>query len=739
MSEHNNLVEECKSQNQTEIFQNKLLEAEEFYHKKLKDERVSFAESIEEYTRQYEKLESKCRDCERKLEKSLSDLEVVRTELTDCETYRQQDIDKLRKEKESLRVELNAKKMGLQDLERANEVLKSKLAEKEMETKHAVRMKWHSYDDYDYTDFDSLLDGSCRSVEGQRTKIRDLGFLSPNEVSKEMLFLEAEKSELVKKNASLEREVKRIEEEQNIRKADINALKSRNDELEELLNRYEEKIDELQAAVRGMLAEKASFNRELFELRNELDWKDIEISYMKKTIEDHERYSGRKDNNNENGNFDIFDDEFEKNKADSEKTIEEFERYDGGIDSNKNGKLTILDDELEQNEAGIEMKSKSKGMYEKSCEEGNLELNETINKVLKITDETKTKCIELQAKLSKNEERAKQTKATSEEKQSQEINNKYEKESNSKYIEGEIESYRKQVSRMEMDLKKSHDELNALANENKGLLRVLESRESLVSLNSDRINEEFRELQETLEKMKQREKKIQSHNYGLKKRLEEEEAMRNSIKDQISSISKCLQKHIAIEDWGSSDTQDLIKEVEKWQQKFDALVLACPKTASTMGVIAKRSSEMVQKLEKESKTLQERVDNATFVIKEKENELTLLEKRSGNFHELSTIVERRNAEIIAKNKQIEVSYERNRKLEADMRYMQGMIRDLEEKIETLENERGELVQEKRIIQLRKACDDKKGLKLEKEKLQIKVEELEKINDDDKRTEVVRER
>ena len=866
-SEHKDLIKECKAISHSEDLQVKLLEAKEYFHKKLNDERVNFAENIEEYTKQYEKLELKCHTYKRRLNKSLDDLKGARSELADAQIYRQQEINRLLEENESLKHVLNAKKIDLQDFERSSKMQATTLKEKEKQIKGSDKKKWCNLDsknDDCLRLLSVLFDEKCRFVEELQEKLRNFEPQSLNHTDKELELIEDDQCKVNKANTTFKRKLQMLEEEQKLKDAEINALKSRSNYFEESFIVYEEEIGTLQEALYETLRENAMIEKELCEVRKNLDPKNKE-------------------------------------------KLENVERHNEAIDVKEKGKLNSLENESKQNKASIEAKSKSNRALEESCEEGHKELNEKLNKVLDVADETKERCIQLEVLLREKEAFIKQLQGTVEIKQS----NKTEGDDSTNSTESkytalggdicEVNRLGAKISKKETDLEKCLDEskensysiikvipeakedsfdlmihntdlvdsdialernprekekalsstsakdkklgeqakilettmksleilnrdielkkeeqkqlqvmkdnlmkkfqekeqsldiieikfndiedtymrgeqiqsvtksdgkeedqqnkavedlennkkiIEILLNDNIALLSENESLRSIagcteVSIsptNSERMCNELDELQEALEYTRKREKKIQSQNYELKKRLDREETMRMVLKDQIVSFGKYFQRYKSSETDGDAETAKLIKDVEHWQRKLGDLIITVNEVESNIEIATEYSVEMTGQLESESDTLGGIIDKANIAIKEKESEEILLKKQSENWQDMSAIVKARNAEIKAKDKELEEVDEQNRKLAAEIKNLGRKIRNLEDNIEFLESEKDELQQGEECVgqQFRKACEEIKLLNFEKEKLRIECEMLQKMIVEDKKTEKIDE-
>ena len=926
-NEHRDLIEEYNSigvSANNEILQLKLLEAEEYLNRKFNNERENFTKDIEGYRKQCENLESKCHDHERTLEKCFADLKKARNEIANSEAYRQDDIERLLREKESLKADLKAKKISLQHLEQSNEEMVKCLEEKEKRMRKLERMKCSGPNSHnaktDYLKLEKNFHQKCQQVEELKERIKNLESaprIRNNEkppCNENVRGMAGERE-----NEDLKKKLQNLEGEKKEKEVEIIELIQEKEELKESVKTFEDKSYELQQSLNEALDAKTNFENELARLRNEMKSRDEEISAVKKIIED---LDNNKEDSSEcqmsNTEIKEMKDELERCKADIQIKLKEMADLEASFEEERDDKNEKLDQVLEANveieekcnqleaiinekeaviqqlqEAQVDKRSNERELQDRvsklendvivkenaakqleeqllclekhdkelqnkltshqaieieakklestleesnknidmlkatvfkleeniatrdnalqESEKRNMKLNEQNTKLQssfrenddllntkkkelqdtadklersrermkkleislkdleKLKKDLQSKTEEFRQSLAKQDDlfkklQNKEKQCESLERQLKEVGDKCKKDGavNSS-CKSELVNLQNKYTDVLEDLKAAQESIDMLTNdkevlrkENEDLKRILEERQASVPLkNNDKNEYELKELRESLENMKEREKKIQSHNYALKKRLDKEEAERKTLKEQIVAISNQLKKYKARKSAEDSATSDLKREIENWQRKFDDLAMTLADTESNMHIINENSSKMAKELKKENKTLEEKIDKANFLLLEKQNELVLLEKRCENYKELSEIVEKKTAEIKAKNKYIEDIGAENSKLVAEVRKQERVIRELEDKIEVLESDKDELEQEKNIFEKQlkgekvkvikstnndslKANDDIKTLIVEKETLQRKNEELQKMVKDEDNTKDVEE-
>jgi len=800
------IIQENKTMNQKEFLQMKLLDADEFFHNKLNDERLRFIEYIEEYREYCEKLESKCLFYERTLCKSLKELKLTRNELDNSSTSMQKNVDRLLREKELLKSALNAKVETLHGLEQSNKKLARKLKQIENDVGR------------NYIKLDVLFHEKCDLVEMLQEKIKVLEIQSSKQHDREMASTEADQLENDTKTGNFRRkQIERKGKKENF--VDGNVIGSNGGSVKDSASRCKDEIRDIQETLHGVQEEKASFEKQLYELRSDLKLKDKDISHKKKAMEDFKM----------------------RNKP---KNLDE------------NTEFGTLNDLLEQSMGGFEMGFRE---VNASCEEGRDELNEKLIRVLEITDETKDKCIKLEELLGKKEFFITNLQATMEGKQNEqekqanggELNddalegehssndrscatastirtclqkdlkeprtaeddaattsksivddssgdtkqgmelyehkmklgislgetedrsgvvNIWDRQFSTLHRESELATERAKILEMKIesleelkkDLKlKKEEQVNsrtkknklftqfhgdnehsqnteakcmdfeadykgsaqiqiesdqetndfvyndevdviierlfvdndALVKENESLRRIIEDNEKWISsTNSKRTLEKLQDMEDTIENMKQREFKLQKHNYELKKRIDNEEDILNILKENMQSIGRELEIYKNRGIFQEPDAMKLITEVEEWLKRLDDIISTLPDQDLNTQSTGNTSLRKTGALGEENKSLEEKLEKANCVIMEKENEIVLLEGEIENYQELLSIADERNTEIEAMKKQLEDANKQNSYLVAEIKHLERKIRELEENVDIHEKEINELQQ-----------------------------------------------
>ena len=875
--EHRELMDEFDAtagNSNNEALEARLLEAEAFLEKKFNDERANLAKDIEEYRKQCEMWENKCKNYEEQLQKALYDVKEARNELANVESYRQGDIDRLLKEKESLKVELKAKKVTLQSLEVSNDELAYKLNEKEKRIRKLEKVKCLSQNNDDSKLDSAVLENKfqekCKLVEELQEKIKDLEFSSRN------------KAASIKKDSDqeidgLKTQVKHAEEEKSMKEIELKELRAKNADLEKSLERNENQKHELQASLDERMKRNESFDVEVVELRRKIDAKETEvIGVIGKNRDLIDEIQMQKSHHDEE--MQALKEAFNKYKSDVKINVEGKIEMKAAFEGERQALHEKLDQVLEAN-VEIEMKCnnvevllnekediithlrsviKDKEVKERENEltvesnanamvvDAKAQVDKLAAKVSKLEDnlkfrdnamqeaeEQKMKLVEqinnlqkekanilaekeaIEIELGKKSEQLESAKSKLEklgqnvtnleescDKLKADLKGKKEESKNAAAKQYDLfkkfQDKEKQCEKLEKKLKDADDrskkseeirnscelrvanllekqskisddfqsvkdklyhlakDKEVLETENKELKRKLEEPQP-IAMNNVNV-EELLDLQESLANLKDREEKIQSHNYELKKRLDAEEAQQKSLKEQIVNLNSDVEKYKSEALGGESKIDALKREIENWQRRFDDIASTLADTESNMQVMSENSSKMAKDLKQENKKLKDELDKVSFLVKEKESEIVLLEKRNGNQQELSELIEKRNAEVKAKNKYIEETDEENSRLVGEVRKQERIIGELEDKIEELESDKDEVQREKEMIEkefeknkekfislkckendLVKAYEDIKILTEEKKKLEAKCEELKKMMGENEEEEIIEEK
>ena len=878
--EHRELMDELDAtagNSNNEELEAMLLEAEAFLEKKFNDERANLAKDIEEYRKQCEMWENKCKNYEEQLQKAMYDVKEARNELANVESYRQGDIDRLLKEKESLKVELKAKKVTLQCLEVSNDELAYKLNEKEKRIRKLEKVKCLSQNNddskLDSAVLESKFQEKCELVEGLQEKIKHLEFSSRNKAA-------SEKEDSDQEIDGLKTQLKHAEEEKSMKEFELKELRAKNADLEKSLERNENQKHELQASLNERMKSNESFEVEVVELRRKIDAKETEvigvIGKNRDLIDEIQMQKSHHD-----GEMQALKEAFNKYKSDVESNVEgkiemeaafegerqvlnkkldqvleanvEIEMKCNNVEVLLNEKediithlrLVIKDKEVKERENELTVESNANAMVVdaktqvdklaakvskleddlkfrdnamQEAEEQKMKLVEQINNLQKEIEEKanilaekeaievelgkkseqlesakskleklgqnvtnlKESCDKLKADLKGKKEESKNASAKQydlfkkfqdKEKQCEKLEKKLkdadDRSKKSEEIRNSCElrvaDLLEKQSKISDDFQSVKDKLKLLAKdkevletENKELKRKLEEPQP-IAMNNVNV-EELHDLQKSLDNMKEREKKIQSHNYELKKRLDAEEAQQKSLKEQIVNLNSDVEKYKSEALGGESKIDALKREIENWQRRFDDIASTLADTESNMQVMSENSSKMAKDLKQENKKLKDELDKVSFLVKEKENEIVLLEKRNGNQQELLELIEKRNAEVKAKNKYIEETDEENSRLVGEVRKQERIIGELEDKIEELESDKDEVQREKEMIEkefeknkeklislkckendLVTAYEDIKILTEEKKKLEAKCEELKKMICENEEEEIIEEK
>ena len=818
------IIKENKAMNKKEFLQMKLLDADEFFHKKLNDERLRFIEYIEEYREYCEKLESKCLFYERKLGKSLKELKVTKSELDNLSTSMQKNIDRLLREKELLESDLNVKQKKLQGLEQSNKKLVRKL--KQIENDVGLN----------YMKLDVLFHEKCDLVQMLQEKIKVLETQSSNQHSREMASTKADQIDDGMKSGIYKRmQIERKGEKENF--VDENVVRSNEGSAKDSTNRCKE--------------ERISFEKQLFELKSDMKLKDEDISHMKKVIEDFkahnkprilDEYTEFGDLNDlleqNTGGFEMGlrelnapreegrDELNEKLKkvleitdetkdkcikleemlgkkeffiTNLQATIEgkqnEQEKHADGGESNNNafdeehsstdrscetastiktcvqkglrGPRTAEDDAATYsisivNDSSCDTKQGIK-LHEHKKKAGlSLEDKEDRSDVIYVWDRQfstlhreselateRAKLLEM--KIASLEELKKNLKLKKEE----QMNSRVKKDKLSTQLQRDDEHFQSTEEKsmdFEADYKgsaqiriESDQETNefvryddadmiierlfvdndALVKENESLRRIIEDNEKwITSTNSKRTLEKLQDMEDTIENMKQREFKLQKHNYELKKMIDKKEGILTILKENVQSIGRELENYKNRGIFREPDAMKLITEVEEWLKKLDDIILTLPDQNLNTQSLGSNSMEKTRELEEENKSLEQMLEKANGVIMQKENEIVLLEKEIENYQELLSNADAGNSGTEAIKKQLEDANKQNSYLVAEIKHLQRTIRELEENVEIHEKEINELQQVKFSVDYtsKKGCGDAQTSTDDEELLEANCEE-----------------
>eukprot|EP00112_Aurelia_sp_Birch-Aquarium-sp1_P002528 Seg128.2 transcript_id=Seg128.2/GoldUCD/mRNA.D3Y31 product="hypothetical protein" protein_id=Seg128.2/GoldUCD/D3Y31 len=233
------------------------------------------------------------------------------------------------------------------------------------------------------------------------------------------------------------------------------------------------------------------------------------------------------------------------------------------------------------------------------------------------------------------------------------------------------------------------EEFNALKAENNKFRKKLGKRDGdskssqNIADDCEELQEEIKELQESLTNMKTRERKIQDHNYEMKKKVDAGDKLQKELEDQIKELHNELSK------------------------------------------------------------VKQNLEDAEIEIKTQQDERNVFKMRNDNWEELKNIAEQQRTEVKAKDEIINEMEEENRTFRADIRKLQFTARELEDKIEGLESEKEEYQEMKEFYQeqfekrkdnqellectendLKQAYEDMQVLSTQKKQLAIKCQQLE---------------
>ena len=496
----------------------RLLEAEAFLERKFNVEKASFANDIEKYRKQCEMLEDKCKLYEKQLQTAMFDIKEARNELADVESYRQGDIDRLLKEKDSLKMELKAKKVALQSLEVSNYELASKLNEKEKHIRKLEKLNSAPHIIYHKKIDSAILESN---FEEKINMIEEMQ--APNEEIKEQ-------------NVSL------LEQNQKLQQHLMDKVK--------ILVEKEERVAELEKK-----------NEELQSTKSHVEKLEQKVKILEESC--------RKMNDDLEAKREECEDAAAKQSDMLQKFQEKENQY-------------------------LELEN---------------EMNETEDKYIK-SEKIRNSC-ELQ------------------------VVNLLEKQNR---ISTDLQIIRNKLETLTK-------EKDAMATENKELKNCLEVRQH-VALNHEFIDtDDLHELQESLDDMKEREKKLQVHNHDLKKRLDANEAQQSSNEEQIASLNNDVEKYKKEAICSESEIEKLRIKVENLQKSLDDVFSALADSESNFQLLSAKSSKMADGFTEENKNLKNELNQANNLMQEKQNEIDLLKKRIKNDIDLSEFEEKRNAEV----------------------------------------------------------------------------------------------
>ena len=308
---------------------------------------------------------------------------------------------------------------------------------------------------------------------------------------------------------------------------------------------------------------------------------------------------------------------------------------------------------------------------EEECQQSRARQNDLLMKL----DETGQHCEDLERTLKESERKRKR---------SEEIRNSCEaKLGNIRKKHHEVAEDFQRVKNALLQLKINN---SALGKENEELKRRLDATSRMSLTSSDM--EDVKELKVKLDGTKVLVKEVQSHNFELKEKLNAERSEYKSLRDKMNTLKMEFEEYKR--DSAKATKRDEFKVgLEYWQRKFDDLAAVSAKAKASMQIINENSSKLTEQLREEIDVLKGDLDRANFTLKEREKEVEVLKKRCRNHQEMSGAAERRNAEAMERDVHIEETEKENRKLVAEIRKLERLIRDLKKQIVAMENENDE--------------------------------------------------
>ena len=728
--------------NGNKAFNTKFVEAEAFHQMNFKDERANLATNINEQGKQCEtSSEMKCNSYEKQLQKAINDLNVAGKELANVGSCRQADIDRLTREKETLKRHLRTKESHLQRLESFNDELECKLNEKNKQIKRLKNAQnqsaYENQNIVDKVELERKHHEKCQQVKVLQENRSEFTALASSQKQS------ASNVELNEEIERLKLQLSNVEEENSVREEDICSIKFLNDELTKRIQMMENKknvsarksAESHRAGIEELKTKIDSNESELFDLRKQnghlVDEKNQQLAGHEREMKDvRDEMNNYKAQVQSNANVD------NELRAALEKECQDLnQKFDDVLAANfaietRCNKLEVLLDEkegqitkLKSALADCNLKEEKLQMTVAASNVDGLQmgLSDSKNEVEKLT--VSMSKLEAELSLKGNALREAEEQMTMLAQQHESLQDELEKKNEALREEKEqMKSTKMHAEKLQEDFKalqiccnklksdlnarkkeekcsraKQNDlfnkfrnatkERDALEKENDQLRKGIETqkaKEDSSSVTEEKCCDEILQLQANLTEMKERERKLQSHNYELKKRLDAQEAQCNSLTESINQLEKQVANYKNEAITSESKADELMQAVEEWQRKFDNLSSTLLDTEANMKIISENSSTTVRGLERENKQLKDDIDNAQFSIQEKQSEILLLEKKSHNYQELSLVLQKRSEEIVAKNRSIEETQSHNSKLVAEVRKLEGVIQQLQDKVQMLE-------------------------------------------------------
>ena len=528
----------------------RLLQAEAFHQRGFSDERVNLANENEGYRKKCEALQAKCQDYEMQLQNAIYDLKMAGKELANVESYRQADVDKLVQDRDTLRVDLKAKKSHLQELEICNDELNYKLSQKEKEIKSLNKVQRPTNNNkksFDYDELERKFKEKCQQIEELQENARELSELASTKDENNI--------ELEQELHGLKVQLNAVEEEKSIREKDIYHLKTVNEELSEHFQEIENEKNGLVASLNESNAKKIHELNELSSKLNETLEKNI---VMETRCNELEALLGEK----------------EGLATQLQLALEERDVKAQKLQFTVTSKVTGLEEDLDYSKHEIEKLSVTVSKLQVDLSHKHSALQEAEEQKMQLEEQHENLSTKLREKKKLIE------------RNSEELNSAKEC---AKQLEGSWKDMQKVCKRLKKDLQlerqegknsqakqhcllkncqKATKEKEALEKENKELRKSLEVHQAEIEAS---LLDEKRRAAETLERhnMVEHGKKIQRYNDELKKRVDAQEVKYNSFKEHMTDLESEVANYKKLAMASESKADELMQEVENWQRKFD--------------------------------------------------------------------------------------------------------------------------------------------------------------------------